>query len=60
MSGYSATAGRVIPADDKHAGMLAPWNPGQTFWFTDAVTLKQPAVAWRDYGAGTGIQDWRR
>lgn len=56
MSGYSATAGRVIPADDKHAGMLAPWNPGQTFWFTDAVTLDETPVVWRD----RGDKDWRR
>ncbi|MGP6173318.1 hypothetical protein [Corynebacterium sp. A21] len=57
MRGYFATAGRVIPADEKHAGMLAGWDPGQTFWFTEAVTLGEP-VAWQNHGHDFGEYDW--
>ena len=54
MAGYFATVERVIPVDDHHASMLARWNPGQTFWFTDAVTLDDTPVVWCDRGE----QDW--
>lgn len=54
MAGYFATVERVIPVDDKQASMLARWNPGQTFWFTESVTLDETPVQWRD----RGDQDW--
>ena len=58
MRGYFATAGRVIPVDDKRAGMVAGWDPGRTFWFTDAVTLSEEPVTWRNYGHDSGKYDW--
>ncbi|WP_191733661.1 hypothetical protein [Corynebacterium gallinarum] len=54
MAGYFATVERGIPVDDKQASMLARWNPGQTFWFTESVTLDETPVQWRD----RGDQDW--
>lgn len=59
MRGYVATAGRVIPVDEGRAGLLAGWDPGQTFWLTDAVELDETPVTWRNYGHRTGGYDWR-
>lgn len=58
MRGYFATAGRVVPVAERHAGMLAGWDPGQTFWFTDAVDLSQDPVTWRNHGHDAGEYDW--
>lgn len=44
--GYLATAGRAVPVDEDHAAMLAGWNPDETFWLIDNVTIDHSAVAW--------------
>lgn len=59
--GYFAAAGRVIPVDEACAGMLAGWDPGQTFWFSGAVELAETPVVWRNHGDSVvGGYDWRR
>lgn len=59
--GYFAAAGRIIPVDEGCAGMLAGWDPGQTFWFSGAVELAETPVVWRNHGDSVvGGYDWRR
>lgn len=58
MRGYFATAGRVVPVDERHASMLAGWSPGRTFWFTEAVELSEDPVTWRNHGHDFSEYDW--
>ncbi|MDA3649745.1 hypothetical protein LZ318_33760 [Saccharopolyspora indica] len=44
VAGYLTTAGRALPAAGART-MLAGWDPDQTFWLTDALTVG-PATAW--------------
>jgi hypothetical protein len=45
MAGYLATAGRALPIDDA-CTVLAGWDPGQTYWLTDMLTLAGSATNW--------------
>ena len=58
IQGYLATAGRVVVIDGDRAGILAGWDPGQTYWLTDAVELGEP-VTWRNHCETQEEQDWR-
>jgi hypothetical protein len=46
VAGYLTTAGVACPVDRKVATVLAGWNPDQTWWLTDALTLGGPAAYW--------------
>jgi hypothetical protein len=46
VAGYLSTAGAAGPVDRKVATVLAGWNPDQTWWLTDALTLGGPAAYW--------------
>ncbi|HEY6498311.1 MAG TPA: hypothetical protein VIZ20_02735 [Streptosporangiaceae bacterium] len=57
VAGYLSTAGAACPVDRKVATVLAGWNPDQTWWLTDALTLGGPATYWvNPDGGGPG---WR-
>lgn len=45
LTGYLTTAGRALPVGDART-VLAGWDPDQTFWFTDALSVGEP-VLWR-------------
>jgi hypothetical protein len=46
VAGYLSTAGVACPVDRTVATVLAGWNPDQTWWLTDALTLGGPAAYW--------------
>jgi hypothetical protein len=57
VAGYLSTAGVTCPVTGQAATMLAGWNPDQTWWLTDALTLGGPATYWvNPDGGGPG---WR-
>lgn len=43
---YLAAAGTAIPVDDDTAGVIAGWNPDETYWFADAVRQEPDGAAW--------------
>jgi hypothetical protein len=45
VAGYLATAGRRLPVGDAGT-VLAGWDPDQTYWLTDILTLGGPASTW--------------
>ena len=49
LAGYLATAGRALRVDDA-CTILAGWNPDQTYWLTDMLTLAGPATKWAKLG----------
>jgi hypothetical protein len=49
LAGYLATAGRALRVDDA-CTILAGWNPDQTYWLTDTLTLAGPATKWAKFG----------
>lgn len=58
IQGYLATAGRAVVIDGNRAGILAGWDPGQTYWLTDVVELGEP-VTWRNHSQTQEEKDWR-
>lgn len=51
---YFVTAGRLVPVDEDRTRLLTGWDPGQTFWSTDAVELGEAPLAWRNRERHTG------
>jgi len=51
IAGYLATAGRVLPVGDS-CTVLAGWDPDQTYWLTDTLTVAGPATIWTQTGEG--------
>lgn len=48
VAGYLGTAGRAIDVGDGWASVLAGWNPDETVWLHDDVTVLHPdEYAWR-------------
>ncbi len=45
VAGYLTTAGRALPVGDA-ATVLAGWDPDQTYWLTDVLTITGPATTW--------------
>lgn len=55
--GYLATATRLLAVVDGTATVLAGWDPDQTWWLTDTLTLAEPEpTRWRLSDA----DGWRR
>lgn len=46
VAGYLTTAGRAIPVTEDLSTVLAGWNPDETFWLTDRVTLRCEGRSW--------------
>jgi hypothetical protein len=47
VAGYLATAGRALAVGSART-VLAGWNPDQTYWLADVLTLAGPATTWAD------------
>ena len=45
IAAYLATAGQALPVGDART-VLAGWDPDQTYWLTDILTLAGPATTW--------------
>jgi hypothetical protein len=45
IAGYLVTAGRALPVGGAWT-VLAGWDPDQTYWLTDILTLAGPATNW--------------
>jgi hypothetical protein len=61
VAGYLTTAGRALPVDGS-ATVLAGWNPDETYWLNDLLTLEHaPEERWNNRDARTGPDlQWRR
>lgn len=47
VSGYLSTALRGVPVAGGFATVLAGWDPDQSWWLTDVLTIAGPAEHWR-------------
>ncbi|MFF2052592.1 hypothetical protein ACFVU2_13405 [Leifsonia sp. NPDC058194] len=57
VAGYLETAGRAVEVGDGWAGLLAGWNPDETVWLNDGVTVPlEDEQTWRTDDDG----DWVR
>jgi len=45
MAGYVLTAGRALPVDNART-LLAGWDPDETYWLTDILTVSGKARTW--------------
>lgn len=61
VAGYLATATRSLPVDDDAATMLAGFDPDETFWLTDILTVAEAPERWtQTEGFGTSDAGWAR
>ena len=57
VAAYLAAAGTAIPVDEDTASVIAGWNPDDTWWFTEPISLDQ-GVLW-EYAYEGDANVWR-
>jgi hypothetical protein len=56
MNGYLTTSGRLLQAGPACATFLAGWSPDTSYWLTDILEARDPAVIWEPVDFG---RSWR-
>jgi hypothetical protein len=56
VNGYLTTSGRLLPVDPACATLLAGWSPDTSYWLTDTLEAREPAVIWEPVDHG---RSWR-
>ncbi|MGO2029487.1 MAG: hypothetical protein ACTH2A_00910 [Glutamicibacter ardleyensis] len=60
IAGYLALAGECLVVDENFASVIAGWDPGKTYWFTDELRFYEDPVSWHCLDANNEDCRWVR